>query len=104
MASSSNWEEQGIKFKIITKEQVFLLYTEQNFIVPFLCCYYYYTTVLLYCIGIGIRVLLYNCYTWTEEKNHTEYFSYTLIQWFFYRCHEIFLFQVVFINHLPPSP
>jgi hypothetical protein len=29
MASSSNWEEQGINFKIITKEQVYILYIVQ---------------------------------------------------------------------------
>ncbi len=54
MASSSNWKERGIKFKIITKEQVFLLYTEQNFIVPSLfyaASYFMSTTLLLSCIG-----------------------------------------------------
>jgi hypothetical protein len=51
MASSSNWEEQGIKFKIITKEQVSLLYTEHNYIVPSLfyaAAYFMRTTILLY--------------------------------------------------------
>jgi hypothetical protein len=53
MASSSNWEEQGITFKIITKEQVSLLYTEHNYIVPSLfyaAAYFMNTTILLYCI------------------------------------------------------
>ncbi len=50
MAPSSNWEEQGIKFKIITKEQVFLLYIVQFFIVPsvFYAASYFMCVYMLY--------------------------------------------------------